>query len=182
VHSALRLTVQVQPFASLIDEVPDSCPRVLFNRDRVGERGDLGMLARLDPLMRGGGFDFSSERDSFYQGDVDDGVRLLARYCGWEEELDKLHEETVKRVRQQAQEKDSLSSKAAAPVDKSKPTEEPSKPAQEAGKDKHETTVAGKERVNEHPKAEDTAEDLAERISHVSITSQDKAGPKGEKL
>lgn len=172
----------MQPFASLIDEVPESCPRVLFNRDRVGERGDLGLFARLDPLVRGGGFDFSSERDSFYQGDVDDGVRLLARYCGWEEELDKLHEETVKQVRQQAQEKDLLSSKGPALVDKSKPAEGLSKQAQEAKKGKEETTAPGKERVDEHPKAEDTAEDLAERISRVSITSQDKPGSKGEKL
>jgi hypothetical protein len=50
--------MQVQPFASLIDEVPEKCIRVLINREKAGERRgkccnpslllfDLQLMARL---------------------------------------------------------------------------------------------------------------------------------------
>ena len=85
--------IQVNPFASLIDEVPLQCPRYLFNLDRVGESRSSGFLSRFDPLG-GGGFDFSEDsRDVFCQGKVDDTIRVLAQKCGWEEELDNLYDE-----------------------------------------------------------------------------------------
>lgn len=89
----MRYLTQVNPFASLIDEVPLQCPRYLFNLDRVGESRSGGFLSRFDPLG-GGGFDFSEDsRDVFCQGRVDDTIRVLAQKCGWEEELDSLYNE-----------------------------------------------------------------------------------------
>ncbi|SJX65956.1 related to NAD-dependent histone deacetylase [Sporisorium reilianum f. sp. reilianum] len=99
-------SLQVQPFASLIDAVPSTCPRVLINLERVGE------LASSDGYAGGGmgsrmynetGFDFDGltyggkgkTRDVFYEGKADDGVAELVKLVGeeWEEELRRLKEE-----------------------------------------------------------------------------------------
>lgn len=74
----------VQPFASLIDRVPADCPRLLINRERVGEA---------DPSLRSMGYDkgfnFGGDgaRDVHFEGDCDDGVWALAEALGWEAEL-----------------------------------------------------------------------------------------------
>eukprot|EP00775_Hariotina_reticulata_P006779 gene6779-6996_t len=85
----------VHPFASLIDAVPDFCPRVLVNRERVGEgMGGLGLMGSLLGFGGGGGFIFESSegayRDVLFLGDTDDGVKQLARLLGWEQELEEL--------------------------------------------------------------------------------------------
>lgn len=84
----------MQPFASLIEEVPLDCPRALLNLERVGENRGGSLFARFGPSF-GEGFDFDSEhtRDIFCGGPVDDTVRLIARECGWEEELDEMHKQ-----------------------------------------------------------------------------------------
>ncbi|EPQ29773.1 uncharacterized protein PFL1_02446 [Pseudozyma flocculosa PF-1] len=92
-------SLQVQPFASLIDAVPSHCPRVLINLERVGELAGYdthggGMGGR----MNESGFDFDGltvggrhrTRDVFWGGKADEGVLLLARALGWEDELLKL--------------------------------------------------------------------------------------------
>lgn len=104
----------VNPFASLIDEVPLQCPRYLFNLERVGEATSGGLLSRLDPFGQGG-FDFSKDsRDAFCQGKVDETIRVLAQKCGWEAELDALYEETLRRFE---------SSKTSSPGRKDSETE-----------------------------------------------------------
>ena len=104
-------SLQVQPFASLIDAVPSSCPRVLINLERVGE------LASSDGYEGGGmgagmysetGFDFDglthggkhSTRDVFYEGKADDGVAELVKLAGeeWEKELRHLKEDGYKKL------------------------------------------------------------------------------------
>jgi NAD-dependent histone deacetylase SIR2 len=61
-------SLTVYPFASLPGLVGRDVPRVLINRDRVG--------------------DFGAVRDDvLVLGECDDGVRRLCRECGWEEEL-----------------------------------------------------------------------------------------------
>lgn len=95
----LGTSLTVQPFASLIDRVPESCPRVLFNLESVGEASARG-LSRL--VMSGGaseGFDFDGRtgrqqgiRDVRFIGTSDEGVRELCRALGWERELDELYE------------------------------------------------------------------------------------------
>ncbi|SOV09131.1 related to NAD-dependent histone deacetylase [Ustilago sp. UG-2017a] len=108
-------SLQVQPFASLIDAVPASCPRVLINLERVGE------LASSDGFGGGGmgggmynetGFDFDGltyggkdkTRDVFYEGKADDGVAGLVKLVGeeWEKELAKLKEEGYKKLDREA--------------------------------------------------------------------------------
>ncbi|KAL4400951.1 Sir2 histone deacetylase Hst2 [Malassezia pachydermatis] len=74
----------VQPFASLIDEVPAYCPRALFNLEKVGEGIGPGLFSKWNNLGEEG-FDFSTPgtRDIFCQGKVDDTIRALAELCGW---------------------------------------------------------------------------------------------------
>ncbi|SPO32123.1 related to NAD-dependent histone deacetylase [Ustilago trichophora] len=104
-------SLQVQPFASLIDAVPSTCPRVLINLERVGE------LASSDGYEGGGmgagmynetGFDFDGltyggkdkTRDVFYQGKADDGVAELVKLIGeeWENDLRQLKEHGYKKL------------------------------------------------------------------------------------
>ena len=71
-------SLAVQPFASLIGQVASETPRVLINRERVGEqpmpiRGPSGPFA----------FDAVPSRDFHLLGDCDDGVRYLAAAAGW---------------------------------------------------------------------------------------------------
>ncbi|CAG8576311.1 12665_t:CDS:2, partial [Cetraspora pellucida] len=79
-------SLQVQPFALLINSVTFETPRLLINREKV---------ACYDT---GGGFDFDGSfspirRDVFYGGSCDDGILELAELLGWKEELLKLHKE-----------------------------------------------------------------------------------------
>ncbi|KDD76014.1 Sir2 family protein [Helicosporidium sp. ATCC 50920] len=82
----LGTSLIVHPFASLIDHVKLDVPRVLINREVVGEPDAA--------LRRAGyakGFDFSSpqrHRDVLMLGDCDDGCRELARLLNWEADLD----------------------------------------------------------------------------------------------
>ena len=79
----------VQPFASLIDKVGYETPRLLINKERVGEA---------DPVLRAmgyrKGFDFGAgnTRDALFEGDCDSGVWELCQLLGWEEELRELVE------------------------------------------------------------------------------------------
>lgn len=77
------------------DAVPDACPRVLINRERVGEgMGGMRMLGSLLGFGGGGGFVFEGSegayRDVLHLGDTDDGVKELAKMLGWEAELESL--------------------------------------------------------------------------------------------
>lgn len=84
----LGTSLSVHPFASLPSLVPYSCPRLLINFEKVGERDDEDEDAE--------GFEFDVEDDDGARRDVycslssDEGVRILARGCGWEEELDEM--------------------------------------------------------------------------------------------
>ncbi|KAJ1723793.1 NAD-dependent protein deacetylase sirtuin-2 [Coemansia erecta] len=75
----------VQPFASLVNDVAESVPRLLINRVRVGE-------ARLP----GSGFDFDGKhvgrlhRDALILGDCDEACSLLAERLGWADRLAEL--------------------------------------------------------------------------------------------
>lgn len=102
-------SLQVRPFASLIDRVRLTCPRLLINLERVGDfgakdgHGGTFSFRGLSSMFGESGFDFdglilgrkSKEkiRDVFYQGRCDNGVRLLARECGWEGDLEVLYQE-----------------------------------------------------------------------------------------
>ncbi|XP_019640900.1 PREDICTED: NAD-dependent protein deacetylase sirtuin-2-like isoform X2 [Branchiostoma belcheri] len=95
-------SLQVQPFASLVDRVPETCPRLLINREKCGQ---------VDPIMRmlgfGGGMEFDSEnnyRDVAWLGDCDDGCKALAELLGWKEELEELVNKEHARIEAQIEE------------------------------------------------------------------------------
>ncbi|CAH2045814.1 unnamed protein product, partial [Iphiclides podalirius] len=81
-------SLEVQPFASLIDMVPEWCPRLLINREKAGVRSPLLQLWGLS----GGGLqlDEESTRDVARLGDCDEGCQDLAQRLGWGEELQAL--------------------------------------------------------------------------------------------
>jgi NAD-dependent deacetylase sirtuin 2 len=69
-------SLNVHPFSQLIELPPAGVPRLLINRERVGEY----------PY---GGFEFDKvgTQDVLYLGDCDDGCVALARQLGWENDL-----------------------------------------------------------------------------------------------
>jgi NAD+-dependent protein deacetylase sirtuin 2 len=80
----------VHPFAGLIHDVQSHVPRLLINRERVGE-ARRGRASASAPPARGFVFDGDAPgggRDVLYEGDADEGVRELARLCGWAAELE----------------------------------------------------------------------------------------------
>ena len=97
-------SLKVQPFASLIERVPDECPRVLINLESVGAIGEVdddsddGVVSL---RYRDEGFDFEGlarggreyARDVRWLGEADKGIAALARALGWEDELRELYEQ-----------------------------------------------------------------------------------------
>ncbi|KAJ2155890.1 NAD-dependent protein deacetylase sirtuin-2 [Coemansia sp. RSA 552] len=79
-------SLTVQPFASLINEVRDSVPRLLINRERVGESRTRGSGFDFDGFLRNG----PPHRDALVLGDCDEACLLLAERLGWKDELLKL--------------------------------------------------------------------------------------------
>ncbi|RZF47384.1 hypothetical protein LSTR_LSTR009123 [Laodelphax striatellus] len=89
-------SLEVQPFASLIDRVNDKCPRLLINREKAGNSDRLVWLLGMQS-----GLHFDSEdnyRDVFWAGDCDDGCLLLADKLGWGEELRNTVKEEHERI------------------------------------------------------------------------------------
>ncbi|XP_070162914.1 NAD-dependent protein deacetylase sirtuin-2 isoform X2 [Polyergus mexicanus] len=77
----------VQPFASLIDRVRATCPRLLINNEKVGMQD---RLSRFLGLRQGLMFDTKNTqggRDIAWLGDCNTGCQLLADKLGWGDEL-----------------------------------------------------------------------------------------------
>jgi len=77
----------VHPFASLVDRVNDTCPRLLINMEKVGVRNEL------ESMMGRGGLALDSTnnyRDVAWLGDCDEGCKALAEALGWKEDLENL--------------------------------------------------------------------------------------------
>lgn len=87
----------VQPFAGLAGKVGSNVPRLLINRDEVGDPNMFGSfmtnLFGLDPKFDTSG---SSRPDVFFKGDCDEGCAELAKLLGWEDDLNKLVENDKK--------------------------------------------------------------------------------------
>ncbi|KAJ2768345.1 NAD-dependent protein deacetylase sirtuin-2 [Coemansia nantahalensis] len=81
--TVMGTSLQVQPFASLVGDVGPSVPRLLINRERVGEGAGHPRGFDFDG-RRGAG---AVHRDALVLGDCDDACRLLADKLGWAEEL-----------------------------------------------------------------------------------------------
>lgn len=74
---------QVTPFCGLLHEASPLAPRLLLNREKVGERA----------AGREAGFRFDDTdnyRDAALLMSCDQGVALLARHLGWEQDLEAL--------------------------------------------------------------------------------------------
>jgi NAD-dependent deacetylase sirtuin 2 len=80
----LGTSLQVQPFAGLVREVMPDVPRLLVNRERVGEHKGRMLSRNRSPAFQ---FDLPNSRDVFFKGDCDAGVWELARLMGWEADL-----------------------------------------------------------------------------------------------
>ena len=77
----------VYPFAGLTDEVLEHCPRLLINREVVGEiPAEMHALGYKNGLWFGDG----NTRDAKYLGECDAGVMALAEHLGWADELQHL--------------------------------------------------------------------------------------------
>ncbi|GJQ78346.1 Sirt2 [Trypoxylus dichotomus] len=88
-------SLTVQPFASLIDRVPDKCPRLLINREKAGHHSGLSLFGF------GGGLEFDREdntRDAYWLGDCDEGCVVLADKLGWGDELRELFKKDHERI------------------------------------------------------------------------------------
>lgn len=71
-------SLKVYPFSSLVDYVKDDCPRLLINRELVGD----WQTYEDEPS--------ANYRDVSFQGNCDDGCEKLAELCGWKDDLEKL--------------------------------------------------------------------------------------------
>lgn len=74
----LGTSLQVQPFASLISRVPQSCPRALLNLERVGDDHYGGFDFDYDDLD-----DARDARDVWIEGTTDESCDKIAELCGW---------------------------------------------------------------------------------------------------
>lgn len=86
-------SLEVFPFAGLIERVGDDVPRVLFNLSPAGQapRNTMDMLQGRS-MRNGFRFDFpENHRDVFIQGPADEGAAALAQRLGWGEELDAVY-------------------------------------------------------------------------------------------
>ena len=82
----LGTSLQVQPFASLIEYPETDTPRILINREKVGEIPTRRSFFERG-IGRGRGFDFSphgKREDALFLGDCDDGVVEICKHLGWE--------------------------------------------------------------------------------------------------
>jgi NAD-dependent SIR2 family protein deacetylase len=73
-------SLKVAPVSLIPQMLKSRTPRVLFNRELVGDFAPPGTDG--------------NHRDVFYEGDCDDSVRKLCSLLGWEDELLALNEET----------------------------------------------------------------------------------------
>ncbi|EDW96125.1 NAD-dependent protein deacetylase Sirt2 [Drosophila yakuba] len=81
-------SLEVQPFASLVQRPGLRCLRLLINREAVGQ---ASFVPFMDPHERSLLFDRpNNTRDVAFLGDCDAGVMALAKALGWEEELQQL--------------------------------------------------------------------------------------------
>lgn len=82
-----QASTECQDCVAAADKVKGDVPRVLINRERVGEG-----TPDLQRLGVGFGFNFGKGtfRDVLYLGDCDAGARELCELLGWTAELDSL--------------------------------------------------------------------------------------------
>ncbi|XP_064484920.1 NAD-dependent protein deacetylase sirtuin-2-like [Ornithodoros turicata] len=119
-------SLQVQPFAGLVDRVHNSIPRLLINLEKCGQGNLMSKIFGFSC-----GLDFDSEanyRDVALLGTCDDGCRQIAQLLGWKEELEKLVAQYQSDMKAEA---DAIAAAAAA-AEATRIAEERAKAAKEA--------------------------------------------------
>ncbi|XP_017035669.1 NAD-dependent protein deacetylase Sirt2 [Drosophila kikkawai] len=107
-------SLEVQPFASLVQRPGPRCVRLLINRDAVGQ---ASFVPWMDPHERSLLYNKSNNtRDVAFLGDCDAGVLALAKALGWEDELQKLITNEKRKLNAKEQQQ---------PQDKEKPHSDP---------------------------------------------------------
>lgn len=140
-------SLQVMPFAGLVDLAHRKTPRLLINREAVGPFEYLR-----SNQTRG--------KDSLWLGDADDGVMALVDELGWTEEFEELCKEERKRLDKEWGERE------AALAEK---VEAEEKKGEASAEDKEESGVkAGEE--------DEAVQKLSELIDQVKIDKTDKVG------
>jgi len=82
-------SLSVMPVAGIPQWVNPTCPRLLLNRERVG---NFGREQPHQPSQVGGiEGEVSIKRDVIEEGDCDDGVRRLCNLAGWDQFLEEAH-------------------------------------------------------------------------------------------
>lgn len=108
----------VNPFASLVDLPSSNIPRLLINREKVGQRSPIMAMMGI-----GGGLEYDSKgntRDVVWLGDCDDGCQLLADKLGWGDELKKVVKEAHEKIDKQKHTEVTKSSESKKPESKTK--------------------------------------------------------------
>ncbi|XP_069995649.1 NAD-dependent protein deacetylase sirtuin-2 [Penaeus vannamei] len=93
----LGTSLTVQPFASLVDNVPAMCPRLLINREKAGTVDP--MMAMLQGMFGSAGLALDSPnniRDVALLGDCDEGCVKMAEFLGWKDDMQALLATTKK--------------------------------------------------------------------------------------
>lgn len=183
-------SLQVMPFAGLVERVSRSTPRLLINREAVGPFEYLR-----HNRTRGS--------DSLWLGDADDGVRALVEELGWAEEFDEICQEGEKRLRADWHKREAVAREpeevdSGAEEEDRGAEEEDSGDEKEGSGDEKEGSEAEKE--EERAKSEDNLEDkdkeeaparetgeedeavqkLSELIESVAIDKPDTVDPKAK--
>lgn len=83
-------SLKVYPFSSLVNYVNDECPRLLINREKVG---DWAVYDRDEDEAK------LNYRDVFLQGDCDEGCRKLAELLGYKDELQNLIKQETEKFK-----------------------------------------------------------------------------------
>ncbi|KAG0029116.1 NAD-dependent protein deacetylase sirtuin-2 [Podila clonocystis] len=101
----LGTSLKVEPFNKLITQVSPRCPRLLINREKAGQE-----------LHSGFDFDdkwkYTVQRDAWFLGDCDAGVKKLVSLCGWKDELQSMYEAGTDRLKAaEKKEKEALARK-----------------------------------------------------------------------
>lgn len=88
-------SLEVQPFASLVNRPNKNCVRLLINREAVGGESRFNFLISGDGLRYG---KENNKRDVAWLGDCDDGVLNLAEKIGLRDELMEMIEREHKAI------------------------------------------------------------------------------------
>lgn len=141
-------SLQVMPFAGLVDLAHRKTPRLLINREAVGPFEYLR-----SNQTRGS--------DSLWLGDADDGVLALIDELGWTEEFEELCKEERKRLEKDWGEREAA---LAAKIEAGE-SEEVTAPSE--GEEESTTQAEGEE--------DEAVQKLSELIDQVKIDKADNA-------